>query len=607
MLSKIDQLIEEKTGQIDENAATEHNQSLRNSIVYLNNEKEIYTKLEKEFSDGIAYLKSRNKTFSEEPTLRVQESLILAFKIKYPSESQGLSEQQVYDKAIAILTDKEAEPVKAQDLANTHRVIYYLSDIKKEWKRSDTDITNADTLYAHMVNSDKNPPSVNSIHSAFTDALKSPAPEYTGLAELKPIWEFWDQTDSAFYDHIEDYKNHHAKNEAMDDIYRLATDAGMYPQDLHSPPVAFKTFKVDVPVEEVRLSEVKKTVTGDFNHYNTEKGSVTLFQTRSGEYWCLSTISNNKSLIKIDQSTFDKYSASTGIDSEAEVKAFFSATGVSAELLPEPKTTSTVAKAVDTLDTIVSIPYRLGRKLGGHSDKTLLPKVEVEQRYHKVIASGNSATPQSKSINTLMIEDATATNQAAADDKKKFSSFDRRTRPENWDNLSLSQKFVRAVGNTWGHIKDANLALFAPLQVYVRSLEDSGYKASDEDMAQAYFDLGLAAATLGIGTVVKSAQATKTAIDLVKQARTLGLKGHSFKQFMFKGMQPFMKSAATSAVSAPLREVFQPMIWRIWPSAWVKSRQRPPRTIWLVIKSCPNHPRLSKTARIPYLARETIL
>lgn len=557
VLSQIDQLIGEKKEQIDDEDTTdEDEQSLRNSIAYLNHEKEIYIKLEKECSDSITYLTSNNITFFEEPTVRIQESLILAFKMKYPSESEGLSDKQVYDKAIATLTNKENDPEKAQDLANTHRIIYYLSDIKKEWKNSDTDITDANTLYAYVVDSGKNPPSVNSIHSAFTDALKSPAPEYTGLAELKPIWEFWDQTDSAFYEHIEDYKKYHAKNEAMDDIYRLAIDAGMYPQDLHSPPVAFKTFKIDVPVEEVRLSETIKTITGDFNHYNTEKGNVTLFQTQSGEYWCLSTISNNKSLIKINKSIFDKYSATTEFDSEKEVKAFFSATGVSVALLPEPKTTSTAAKAVSTLDSVISAPYRLGRWLGGHSDRTLLPDVPVEQRYYKVTATGGSGTPQSKSINTLMIEDATATNKAVADDKKKFSSFDRRTLPGNWKDLSPSERLLRAMSNTWGHIKDFNLALFAPLEVSVRSLEDPGYEPSAEDKAQAYFDLGLAVTTLGIGTVAKSAQATKKAIELVKQARTLGLKGHSFKQFLFKGMQPFIKSAATSAVKAPLREVF---------------------------------------------------
>lgn len=583
VLTAIDNKIEEKKSLFNDTYSNTYNQTIRNEIAYFKNEKEIYVNLESEVSGAVDYLKQHPTSFSEEPSQRIQQSLVVAFRLKFPTESEGFSEKQIYAKAISILAGKDIDPDKSQGLANTHQIVHYISVNKKEWKGDSTDIANANKFFEHVAGKNKNPLSLSTISTAFADAFKSPAPEYTGLSDLQPIWEFWDKTDSDFYQHIEDYKNNHAQNEAMDDVYMLADSVGVYPSDLHSPPVAVKSFKIEVPVEEIRLSEPGKTITGDFNHYNTEKGSVTLLETQSGDYWSFSTVGNNKSLIKIDKDTFDQYSNTTGINNEADVKSFFIKTGVVADTLPVPKTTSAGEKAVETTDNVVFFFYNLGRKIAGREPKRVLPTIDVEQRYHKVESSGSYTSAQNKSMNTLMTEDATATNRAAADDKKNFSSLDRRTKPADWDHLTLSQKLLRSIGNTWGHAKDFNLALFAPLKVYIRTLEDAGYKPSNEDMAEAYFDLAVAAATLGLGAVVKSVQATKAALALVKEAKGLGLTGKSFKQFMFKGMAPFMKGAATGMVSAPLREVFPAYDFADMAASLAK-KPSPPRDLSLISK-----------------------
>lgn len=583
VLAEIDNKIEEKKSTFNNVDSNIYNQTFRNEITYLEHEREIYVNLESEVSDAVDYLKQHPTSFSEEPSQCIQQSLIVAFRVKFPTECLGLSDKKIYDKAILTLVNKDSDPDKVQGLANTHQIVHYISVNEKEWKGDVTDIANANVFYEHVAGKNKNPLSLSTISTAFSDALKSHVPEYNGLSDLQPIWEFWDKTDNDFYQHIEDYKNNHAQNEAKDDVYALADTVGVYPSDLHSPPVAFKTFKIDVPVEEVKLSELGKTLTGDFNHYNTEKGSVTLFQTQSEDYWSFSTVGNNKSLIKIDKDTFDYYFSTTSINNEADVKSFFSKTGVVADTLPVPKTTSAGEKAVETTDNVVFFFYNLGRKIAGREPKRVLPTIDVEQRYHKVESSGPYTSAQNKSMNTLMTEDATATNRAAADDKKNFSSLDRRTKPADWDHLTLQQKLLRSIGNTWGHAKDFNLALFAPLKVYIRTLEDAGYRPTNEDMAEAYFDLAVAAATLGLGAVVKSVQATKAALALVKEAKGLGLTGKSFKQFMFKGMAPFMKGAATGMVSAPLREVFPAYDFADMAASLAK-KPSPPQDLSLISK-----------------------
>ncbi|MDM5065362.1 hypothetical protein OB934_21565 [Aeromonas salmonicida] len=546
----IDWHINERSYQISESQPDSDKQSIRNSIIWLENQRQIYQNLSAGFDTAISALRAREETFSLEPVVRMQESLVAAYRMHYPTQSQGLSDKALYQDAVNVLTNT-ADPGAAQRLANSHRLVFTLAEHKVAWTKNDTDITGVDYFY-HSVNG---PLSLDTIQATFSRALETPALPYSGLTELKPIWQFWDQTDMAFYQHIENYKTHHARNEATDDIFLLTQHTNIYPEDLYHPPVASKTFHIEVPVEEIRLSEPGKTITGDFNHYNTEKGSVTLFQTRSGDYWAFSTVSNNKSLVSIDKATFDRYAGAAEINSEADVKTFFSKTGVEASLLPEPKTTSAGSKAVDTADSILFAPYNLGRLLSGRDSRRVLPTVDVERRYHKVAAS-TASFDTSKSLNARMIDEATTSNQAAADDKKNFRSLDRRTKPAKWDQMSLTDKFLFGTSITWGNIKDVNLALFAPLKVYVRSLEDAGYTPSEEDKAEAYLDLGIAVATLGAGAVVKGAQATKAALDLVKEARKLGLTGSSFKQFMFNGMKPFLKSASTGIVTAPLREVF---------------------------------------------------
>lgn len=556
VLAEIDNKIIERKSLFNDAFSNSYNQEIRNEIAYFENEKAIYSNLESEVSGAVDYLKLNPILFSEEPLQRIQQSLVVAFKLKFPTESEGLSEKQIYNKAVSILANKGIDSDKIQGLANTHQIVHYIAINKKEWKGDVTDIANANKFFEHAATINENPLSLSTISTAFSDAFKLPAPEYVGISDLKPIWEFWSETDSDFYQHIEDYKNNHAYNEAMDDVYILAESAGVYPSDLNSPPVAVKTFKIDVPVEEVRLSELGKTLTGDFNHYNTEKGSVTLFETQSGDYWSFSTLANNKTLIKIDKDTFDQYTNATEINNEADVKSFFIKTGVIADALPVPKTTSAGEKAVEITDSVLFFFYNLGRNIAGREEKRVLPTIDVEQRYHKVESTGSLTSAQNKSMNTLMTEDAAATNRAAADDKKNFSSLDRRKKPADWNNLTLQQKMLRSIGNTWAHAKDFNLALFAPVKVYIRTLEDAGYTPTKEDMAEAYFDVAVAAATLGLGAVVKSVQATKAALALVKEAKGLGLTGKSFKQFMFKGMAPFMKGAATSMVSTSLKEVF---------------------------------------------------
>ncbi|NMP27125.1 LysM peptidoglycan-binding domain-containing protein [Rahnella sp. SAP-1] len=556
IILSIDKLIKEKFLLINHGDNPEYTQSIRNSITYLYQEKAFQINLKGEFTSVIDYLKTHPQTFSDDPALRLQQSLVLALQVKFPAECIGLSEKQIYQKALSILANKSADPEKAQTLASAHQIAHYIIFNKKEWEGAPTDIRVANSFYKYISASEGKKVSIAEIFKTFSDSLKSPAAEYTGLSDLQPIWEYWDRPDSEYYQQIEDYKANHAENEAIDDMYFLAASAGVDPADLNQPPVAVKTFKIEVPVAEVRLSEPGKTVKGDFNHYNTEKGSVTLFQTKSGDYWSLSTVGNNKSLIKIDKATFEKYSPTSGINDEATVKEFFKDTGVAEESLPEPKTTSVANKYLDITDSITFFFYHLGRKITGREPKRVLPTIPVEQRYYKVNSCEASPTTQSKSMNALMVEDATAANKMAADEKKNFSSFDRRTKPANWDNLSYQQKLLRSMGNAWGHIKDFNLALFKPLELYIRSLEDAGYKPSEEEMAEAYLDLALAVGTVGIGTVIKSAQATKTALELVKEARTLGLKGKNFKQFMFKGMTPWLKSAAKGAITAPLREIF---------------------------------------------------
>lgn len=556
VLQKINKLIHKKFQEINHGDNPQYIQDIRNSITFLYQKKEMHTNLGREFSQVIDYLKSHPQNFSDDPAQRVQQSLVLALKVKFPTECIGLSEKQIYQKALSILANKYADPEKARALASAHQIANYITFNKKEWRGDSTDIAGANRFYEYIGASDGKKVTLAEIFKAFTDSLKSPAAEYTGLSDLKPIWEYWDRSDSEYYQQIEDYKTNHAENEAIDDMYFLAASVGVDPSDLNEPPVAVKTFKIDVPVAEVRFSEPGKTIKGEFNHYDTEKGSVTLFQTKSGDYWSLSTVANNKSLTKIDKAIFEKYSPSTGINDEATVKEFFKDTGVAEESLPEPKTTSVANKYLDVTDSITFFFYHLGRKITGREPKRVLPTIPVEQRYYKVNSSDSSAASQSKSMNALMVEDATATNKSAADEKKNFSSLDRRNKPANWDSLNYQQKLLRSMGITWGHIKDFNLSLFKPLELYIRSLEDSGYKPSEEDIAEAYFDLVLAAGTLGMGVVFKSAQATKAALELVKEARTLGLAGKEYKQFMFRGMAPWLKSAAKGVVSAPLREIF---------------------------------------------------
>ncbi|MDE1186468.1 MAG: hypothetical protein PW844_08315 [Pantoea sp.] len=540
--------------QIDPGKGYEYNQTIQNKIDLIKNEYDIYTALEQDTNEAINALKSQRITFSEEPLERMRQSLIVAYKMKYPEGAEGFRDKEIYQDALRILANKDADPEKAQDLANAHMLINYIGYHRPEWTGNRHIKLDANDFYKNLSDVSVKM-SAEDVFDTFSQTLSSPASPYKGLNELQPISEYWNKTDSEYYADIDDYKNNHAKNEATDDIHYLELSSGVYPSDVLTPPVAVKTFQVEVPVTEVRFSE-SKTLKGDFNHYETEKGTVSLYQTRSGDYWALTTVGNNKKLTKINADIFSRYENLSSFDNEEQVKRFFRDTGVDEDLLPRPETTTAYATLASGADSVLLAPYRLGQAIAGRDISKPVIKVHVDQRYFKVKETGPVRTNSNKSMRQLMIDEATETNKQVAEEKKNFSSFDRRTKPADWDSLSLQKRFYRALSITWGQAKDFNLAVFKPLEIYVRWLEDAGYKPTDEDIAEAYVDLGIAIATLGYGSTVKSIKGIKKALQLVREAREMGLKGKAFKLHMFKGMAPIMQGAAKGMVKAPLREAF---------------------------------------------------